>query len=66
MLKRYILNLIFKSYYHSSFLTHSHSLFNLRLFSTVVPNGNSFRVGSDYNNAYLNNKIYEKNSFFSF
>lgn len=40
----------------------SHSLFKFHLFSTVIPNGNSFRVGSDYNYTFLNNKIYAKKS----
>ena len=57
MLKVYTLKLIL--------FTHTvipHSLFKFHLFSTVIPNGNSFRVSSDYNYTFLNNKIYAKKS----
>ena len=39
-----------------------HSLLKLYSFSPIIPNGNSFRFGSDYNDTCLNTKIYAKNT----
>ena len=58
MLKVYTLNLIL-----FTLTVIPHSLLKPYLFSTAIPNGNSFRFGSDYNNdTYLNTKIYAKNT----
>ena len=39
-----------------------HSLLKPYSFSPIIPNGNSFRFGSDYNDACLHTKIYIKNT----
>ena len=39
-----------------------HCLLKPYSFSPMIPNGNSFRFGSDYNDTYLNTKIYVKNT----